>query len=133
LFNVTEIRGSVWFRRSAYGEKDDERLFYGLANVSSESQPACVGIFKNELLETRFINRHNAFEQPFDLIFVDIDARNIDAELSETSSSYQAYITTTNYGYMHSTTSKREQGCADNQNLAGHAREIRVTRKVNFG
>jgi hypothetical protein len=81
-----------------------------------------MSVFKDELLETRFINRHYAFEQPLDLIFIDVNARDLDAELSETSSSYEAYITTTNNSYMHSTTFKRERGCADNQNLAGHAR-----------
>jgi len=107
LFNVAEIRRSVWFWWSAYGEKDYECLFYGLANVSGESQPARLGVFQDELLKTRFINRHYAFEQTLDLVFVNVDARYIDAKLSETSSSYQADITATNYSYMHSTTSKR--------------------------
>jgi hypothetical protein len=105
-------------------------LFDGLANVSRKSETAGLGILQHELLEARLVNGHYALEQSFNLIFINIDARDVDTKLSKTCSSNKSDVTGTNNGNMHLTHFLNQQLTIKTLRAT---RVNHVTRKVNFG
>src|SRR5215211_5899274 len=85
------------------------------------------------MFEAWFVDRHDAVEQPLDLVLIDVYARDIDAELGETCSSDESDITSTDNRNMHLKALPGERW--ESKRLLGKilraTRSYRVTRKVN--
>jgi hypothetical protein len=76
------------------------------------------------LFEAWFVDGHDAVEQPLDLLLIDVDARDIDAELGKTRSSDESDVTSADNRNMHLETLPDERWGNQpdsGQNLAGHA------------
>src|SRR5262245_18813489 len=99
--NEAEIWRPIVFGRGTNSKIDDECLFDGFGDIDSESQTAGLRVFSNELFKPRLVNGHYAVLEPFNFLLVDIDTRDIDAELSKTGTRYEAYITRTDNRDMH--------------------------------
>src|SRR6185436_4356136 len=129
-FDKTEIGRAVRFWRCPDSEKNNEGLLDGLLNVDGKSEAPGLSIFGDKLFEPRFVNRHDAVVQALDLVFVDVDAGDVDTEFSETRSGYKTYITGTNNSNMHLSFLRYLWVTIKTLRVT---RLDRVTRKVNSG
>src|SRR6266516_6376466 len=93
FFKKTQIDIAIGLLRSRHGDEDDLRVVYSLLNAAGETQPTRRDVTVNNLFKSRFINRHLAGLQLFDLLWVVIDANDVMADISETSACHQADIT----------------------------------------
>ena len=73
----------------------------GGLQIGGEAKPASSDIFRNQLIQPRFIDRHAPFMQRGDLGGINIHHRYIHAEFGEAGAGYQADIAGPDHGDAH--------------------------------
>src|SRR5581483_3887397 len=92
IFDVAEIGRAVRPRRCADRNENCARVPNGARQIRREAQALLTDVLADEDVEAGLVDRDLALLQGFDLVDVDVDARDVIAEVGKTGAGDQADI-----------------------------------------
>jgi hypothetical protein len=98
--HLFEIGAAVGQGRCPDGDEDHVGFGDGFLEIGHEMEPSAPDVARDDMIESRLVDRNLPFLEPVDAPGVDIDAEHVVAEVRQARAGNQAHIAGTDHAYL---------------------------------